>query len=65
MLSPSQSTEDHVLKSKRMIDAELKMSVLAVDGEACFGDIPGRQQKLVADNVTTVSLKECGHWVTA
>jgi pimeloyl-ACP methyl ester carboxylesterase len=44
---------------------KLKMPVLAVGGETCFGDLPGTQMKLVADNVTTVSLKECGHWVTA
>jgi pimeloyl-ACP methyl ester carboxylesterase len=63
MISPSQSTEDRVLKSQTMIDAELKMLVPALHGEA-FGDIPRRQMKLVADNVTTVSLKECGHRVT-
>ncbi len=48
-----------------LMKARLTMPVLAVGGEACFGDIPGQQMKLVADNVTTVSLKECGHWVTA
>ena len=43
----------------------LKLPVLAVGGESCFGDLPGKQMELVAENVTTVSLKECGHWITA
>jgi pimeloyl-ACP methyl ester carboxylesterase len=41
------------------------MPVLAVGGEACFGDIVGQQMRLVADDVTAVTLNECGHWVTA
>jgi pimeloyl-ACP methyl ester carboxylesterase len=49
----------------QLMQSKLKMPVLAVGGDACFGDLPGQQMQLVADNVTAVSLKECGHWVTA
>jgi pimeloyl-ACP methyl ester carboxylesterase len=52
-------------QNAELMKHKLTMPVLAVGGEACFGDIPGQQMRLVADNVTTVSLKACGHWVTA
>ena len=52
-------------QNAELMKHKLTMPVLAVGGEACFGDIPGQQMKLVADDVTTVSLEECGHWVTA
>jgi pimeloyl-ACP methyl ester carboxylesterase len=52
-------------QNAEFMKVKLKMPVLAVGGETCFGDLPGKQMKLVADKVTTVSLKECGHWVTS
>jgi pimeloyl-ACP methyl ester carboxylesterase len=44
---------------------KLRMPVLAVGGDACFGDTVGQQMQLVADDVKLAILKECGHWVTA
>jgi pimeloyl-ACP methyl ester carboxylesterase len=52
-------------QNAELMKRKLTMPVLAVGGETCFGDLIGQQMNLVAENVTTVSLKECGHWVTA
>jgi pimeloyl-ACP methyl ester carboxylesterase len=52
-------------QNAELMTTRLTVPVLAVGGEACFGDIVGQQMELVAEDVTTVTLKECGHWVTA
>jgi pimeloyl-ACP methyl ester carboxylesterase len=52
-------------QNAELMKRKLTMPVLAVGGEACFGDLIGQQMALVADDVTTVTLEACGHWVTA
>jgi pimeloyl-ACP methyl ester carboxylesterase len=52
-------------QNSELMKMKLTVPVLAVGGEACFGDFVGNQMQLVADTVATVSLKACGHWVTA
>ena len=52
-------------QNTELMQRKLTMPVLAVGGDACFGDTIGQQMALVADNVTSVTLTECGHWVTA
>ena len=45
--------------------AKLKMPVLAVGGDKCMGDLPGKQLEQIADDATTAVVKDCGHWVAA
>jgi pimeloyl-ACP methyl ester carboxylesterase len=52
-------------QNAELMKRKLTMPVLAVGGDACFGDLIGQQMQLVAENVTAVTLKDCGHWVTA
>jgi hypothetical protein len=40
----------------------LPMLVLAIGGERANGEVLARQMKLVASDVTTVVLKDTGHW---
>jgi pimeloyl-ACP methyl ester carboxylesterase len=39
------------------------MPVLTIGGDKSLGEALGQQAKLVATNVTTVVLKDTGHWV--
>jgi pimeloyl-ACP methyl ester carboxylesterase len=59
------SMPESARQNAELMKSRLTMPVLAVGGEACFGDIVGQQMRLVADDVTAVTLNECGHWVTA
>ena len=42
---------------------KLTMPVLALGGEKANGTLLGEQMKLVAADVTTVVLKDTGHWL--
>jgi pimeloyl-ACP methyl ester carboxylesterase len=42
---------------------KLRMPVLSIAAEKSMGDVLGQQMKLVASNVTSVVLKDTGHWV--
>jgi pimeloyl-ACP methyl ester carboxylesterase len=42
---------------------KLPMPVLAIGGEKANGEVLGQQMKLVASDVTTIILKDTGHWV--
>jgi pimeloyl-ACP methyl ester carboxylesterase len=42
---------------------KLTMPVLSIAGEKSMGDVLAQQMKLVASNVTSVVLKDTGHWV--
>ena len=44
---------------------KLRMPVLAVGGDECMGDLPGKQLELIAEDATTAVVKDCGHWVAA
>ena len=47
----------------RMAKTRLKMPVLSIAGEKASAAIQGPQMKLVATNVTAVTLKDTGHWL--
>jgi pimeloyl-ACP methyl ester carboxylesterase len=59
------SMPESARQNAERLKTRLAMPVLAVGGDACFGDLIGQQMRLVADDVTAVTLPECGHWVTA
>lgn len=42
---------------------KLTMPVLAIGGDKANGTVLGEQMKLVAENSTTIVLKNCGHWL--
>jgi pimeloyl-ACP methyl ester carboxylesterase len=42
---------------------KLTMPVLSIGGEKSLGDVLAKQTKLVGVNVTTVVLKNAGHWI--
>jgi pimeloyl-ACP methyl ester carboxylesterase len=42
---------------------QLTMPVLSIAGEKSMGDVLAQQMKLVASNVTSIVLKDTGHWV--
>lgn len=42
---------------------KLTMPVLAIGGDKANGTLLGEQMKLVAENPTTIVLKNCGHWL--
>jgi pimeloyl-ACP methyl ester carboxylesterase len=46
-----------------MAQAKLTMPVLSIAGEKASTTILGPQMKLVATTVTTVDLKDTGHWL--
>jgi pimeloyl-ACP methyl ester carboxylesterase len=50
--------QDQQRKTRR-----LPMPVLAIGGAASFGDHVGEAMKLVADDVQSVVIPGCGHWV--
>ncbi len=47
----------------QMAQTKLTMPVLAIGGDKSMGDLLGQQMKLVADSITTVVLKDTGHWL--
>jgi pimeloyl-ACP methyl ester carboxylesterase len=47
----------------QLSQTQLKMPVLVIGGEKSLGEVLGQQTKLVASDVTTVVLKDTGHWV--
>jgi pimeloyl-ACP methyl ester carboxylesterase len=58
-VSFQQAAKDFALLSQ----TKLTVPVLVIGGEKALGDVLGRQMKLVASDVTTVVLKDTGHWV--
>jgi pimeloyl-ACP methyl ester carboxylesterase len=54
-----QAAQDFAELSK----TKLTMPVLSIGGEKSLGEALGRQMKLVASDVTTVVLKDTGHWL--
>ena len=47
----------------QLSQTQLTMPVLTIGGDKSLGEALGQQAKLVATNVTTVVLKDTGHWV--
>jgi len=47
----------------QLSQTKLTMPVLSIAGDKASGDVLGRQLKVVATDVTTVLLKDTGHWV--
>jgi pimeloyl-ACP methyl ester carboxylesterase len=47
----------------QLAQSKLAIPVLAIGGEKSLGGVLGQQMKLVANDVTVVVLKDCGHWV--
>ena len=47
----------------QLSQTKLTMPVLTIGGDKSLGEALGQQAKLVATNVTTVVLKDTGHWV--
>jgi pimeloyl-ACP methyl ester carboxylesterase len=47
----------------QLSQTKLTFPVLVIGGEKANGDVLSRQMKLVASNVTSVILKDTGHWV--
>lgn len=41
----------------------LSMPVLAIGGDKANGGVLGEQMKIVAENSTTIIVKNCGHWL--
>jgi pimeloyl-ACP methyl ester carboxylesterase len=52
-------------QNAELAKAKLKMPVLAIGGDKCLADLLGKQMKLVAEDVTSAVIENCGHWVTA
>jgi pimeloyl-ACP methyl ester carboxylesterase len=46
-----------------LAQTKLTMPVLAIGGDKSLGPVLGEQMKLVATDVTVVTLKDTGHWV--
>ena len=55
---PATSAQNEQRKARR-----LTLPVLAIGGEESSGEGPGMTMKLAADNVQTLVLAGCGHWV--
>ena len=55
---PATSAQNEQRKTRR-----LTLPVLAIGGEESSGEGPGMTMKLAADNVQTLVLAGCGHWV--
>ena len=47
----------------QLSQTKLTMPVLAIGGDKANGTLLGEQMKLVAENPTTIVLKNCGHWL--
>jgi pimeloyl-ACP methyl ester carboxylesterase/quercetin dioxygenase-like cupin family protein len=47
----------------RFSQSKLTMPVLSIGGDKANGDALGKQAKLVASNVTTITLPNTGHWL--
>jgi pimeloyl-ACP methyl ester carboxylesterase len=47
----------------RLAETRLNMPVLSIGGEKSLGEFLGRQMKLVASDVTAVTVKDSGHWL--
>jgi pimeloyl-ACP methyl ester carboxylesterase len=47
----------------RLAQTKLTIPVLSIGGEKSLGEFLGNQMKLVASNVTTVVVKDSGHWL--
>jgi pimeloyl-ACP methyl ester carboxylesterase len=47
----------------QLSQTKLTMPVLAIGGDKANGGVLGEQMKLVAENSTTIVLKNCGHWL--
>jgi pimeloyl-ACP methyl ester carboxylesterase len=47
----------------QLAHTRLTMPVLTIGGEKASGDTLGRQFRLVATNVTSVVIKDSGHWL--
>jgi pimeloyl-ACP methyl ester carboxylesterase len=47
----------------RLSQTTLTMPVLAIGGDKSLGGFLGQQMKLVASDVTTVVVRDCGHWL--
>jgi len=58
-ISFPQTAQDFAELAKR----KLSIPVLSIGGEKANGSVLGQQAKLVADDVTVVVLKDCGHWI--
>ena len=46
-----------------MTGGRLTLPVLAIGGEESVADGAGKTMKLVADDVQTVLIPDCGHWL--
>jgi pimeloyl-ACP methyl ester carboxylesterase len=55
---PTTTVQNEQRKTRR-----LTLPVLAIGGEESTGEAPGMTMKLAADDVQTVVLAGCGHWV--
>jgi pimeloyl-ACP methyl ester carboxylesterase len=47
----------------QLAETKLTMPVLSIGGDKSLGDFLAQQMKLVAPNLTTVVLKNTGHWI--
>ena len=47
----------------QLAQTKLAIPVLTIGGDKSLGEVLGRQAKLVATDVTAVTLKDTGHWV--
>jgi len=54
-----QTAKDFAVLSQK----KLTMPVLSIGGDKSLGEFLGQQMKLVASNVTTVVVKDSGHWL--
>ena len=54
-----QDAEDN----RRFAATKLKMPVLTVEGDKAMGGALAIQAKLVADNVSSITLPDTGHWL--
>jgi pimeloyl-ACP methyl ester carboxylesterase len=52
-----------VLANREFAKHKLPMPVLGIGGAASFGPIMDAHLREIADDVRTVSVADCGHWV--
>ena len=48
---------------EQLSKTKLTMPVLAIGGDKANGGVLGGQMKIVAENSTTIIVKNCGHWL--
>jgi pimeloyl-ACP methyl ester carboxylesterase len=55
-------TQD-AMENRKFAATKLRMPVLTIEGDKAMGGALATQAKLVADNVTSITFPDTGHWL--